>query len=218
MARIRSIKPEFWVDDQMVDLSSWARLLFIALWNFVDDDGLIEFKPKRIKMQVFPADDVDVTAELDSLISMGRLTVLDSDQGPVLWVTNWSRHQVVNRRTPTKFTGLPAPFSVSDAGVDSESSVLKGREGKGKEGKGREGTIPTNLQISNEQREWARTTVPSVNLDLEHDAFYTYWSAGAGRGKVKKSWDLTWKTWMRTAHKDNLARGWKPKPIDWMNR
>jgi len=67
----------------MVELSPWARLLFIALLNFVDDEGLIEYKPKRIKMQVFPADSVSVQGELDALIESSRLEVVSSDHPDV---------------------------------------------------------------------------------------------------------------------------------------
>lgn len=134
MARIRTIKPEFWVDDVMVELSLEARLLFIGLWNFVDDEGYIEDKPKRIKMQVFPADDVLIEDSLSALCASGRLQAFDSDQGPLLRVANWERHQTINRATKTRFTGITArttPDSLSNPGVVSERSVLKGKEGKG---------------------------------------------------------------------------------------
>ena len=45
----------------MVELSFPARLLFIGLWNFADDEGRLVYSPKRLKMQIFPADDLDVS-------------------------------------------------------------------------------------------------------------------------------------------------------------
>ena len=39
MARIRTIKPEFWASEQVMDCKPVTRLLFIGLWNFVDDFG-----------------------------------------------------------------------------------------------------------------------------------------------------------------------------------
>ena len=39
MARIRTIKPEFWTDEKVVTLPFEARLLFIGMWNFCDDEG-----------------------------------------------------------------------------------------------------------------------------------------------------------------------------------
>ena len=208
MGRIRTIKPEFWVDDQIVELPYEARLLFIGLWNFVDDEGLIEFKPKRIKMQVFPSDKVDVQKQLDSLISTGRLTVLDSDQGPLLWVTNWSRHQIVNRPTPTKFTGLPAPFSVSPHGALSESSVLKGKEGKGREGiSGEPKPIPSDWVPTDEHTKLARER--RVDLMLEAARFRAH--AEANDRKLVR-WNAGFNQWLLKAEPAKVV------PVDWMNR
>ena len=141
LARIRTIKPEFWVDDVMVELPLETRLLFVGLWNFVDDEGFIEDKPKRIKMQIFPADDVLIEDSLSALVDSGRLHAFDSDQGPILQVANWSRHQKINRPTPTRFTGITPKNgrdSVSTHGYVSEHSRGKGKERKGRERKGKE--------------------------------------------------------------------------------
>jgi hypothetical protein len=142
MARIRTIKPEFWVDDQIVELDFVARLLFIGLWNFVDDEGYIEFKPKRIKMQVFPADALDITGLLQSLLESSRVEEMDSDQGRLLKITNWERHQKISHSAKTRFTGiravssLNAPEASGAVPKSPEPSALKGIEGKGIEGKG----------------------------------------------------------------------------------
>jgi hypothetical protein len=142
MARIRTIKPEFWVDDQIVELDFTTRLLFIGLWNFVDDEGYIEFKPKRIKMQVFPADDLDVSEILRNLLEASRIELFDSEQGQLLKITNWDRHQKISHPTPTRFTGIERASSLSAPELSGslrnvpDRSALKGKEGKGKEGKG----------------------------------------------------------------------------------
>lgn len=157
MARIRTIKPEFWVDDVMVELPPLTRLLFIGIWNFVDDDGYIEAKAKRIKMQVFPADDFAPESSLKALVDAGRLIECSSDQGPLLKVANWARHQRISHPTPTKFTNIreiprdSAPASVNTperSGEVSEPSALKGKEGKGKEGKG---SLSFSSEVPNEQ-------------------------------------------------------------------
>ena len=38
--RIRSIKPEFWRSDDIAQLDISARLTFIGLWSYVDDNGV----------------------------------------------------------------------------------------------------------------------------------------------------------------------------------
>lgn len=208
MARIRTIKPEFWVDDAMVELSPWARLLFIALLNFVDDEGLIEYKPKRIKMQVFPADSVSVQGELDALIESSRLEVVSSDQGNLLHVVNFRRHQAINRPTPTRFTGLPADFSLSTPLLVSESSSWKGKEGKGKEGNvGRSIPIPSDWQPTDEHAAKAREL--RVDLKREAEAFRLH-AQSVDRRVVR--WNAAFSMWLTKAKPG-------PKPaVDWMNR
>jgi hypothetical protein len=39
--RIRSIKPEFWDSPSTASASVRVRLLFIAMWNWADDHGVL---------------------------------------------------------------------------------------------------------------------------------------------------------------------------------
>lgn len=103
MARIRTIKPEYWIDEKVVELGPWARLLFIGLWNFADDQGYIDDKPKRIKMQVFPGDNLDVAELLAELVEIGLLDRYDSPVGPVLHVRNWGKHQRIDKSSQPRF-------------------------------------------------------------------------------------------------------------------
>ena len=67
MARIRSMHPGQWTDEAFVSCSPMARLLAIALRNVADDQGVFEWKPLGLKMQIFPGDSVDVVALLAEL-------------------------------------------------------------------------------------------------------------------------------------------------------
>ena len=60
--RARNIKTGFYKNDQLAECSLAARLLFPGLWMMADRDGRLEYRPKRIKAEVFPYDDVDVSA------------------------------------------------------------------------------------------------------------------------------------------------------------
>ena len=64
MARARNIKPSFFTNEDLVELPFEDRLLFIGLWTLADREGRLEDRPKRIKMAVFPADNVDVDAQV----------------------------------------------------------------------------------------------------------------------------------------------------------
>jgi hypothetical protein len=125
MARIRSIKPEFWTSEQVLECSTNARLLFIGLWNFCDDHGRHTFAPKQIKALIFSADDfttAHIEAMLGELITQGLIRRYAVADKQYLEVTGW-HHQKIDKRQPPKF---PAP-SPNDSGVvvDHSSNVRR---------------------------------------------------------------------------------------------
>lgn len=60
MARIRTIKPQFWDDLKIGRLSRDARLLYIGLWNFADDLGVVIADPVWLKSKIFPYDKIQL--------------------------------------------------------------------------------------------------------------------------------------------------------------
>ena len=106
MARIRSVKPEFWSDEKIVELSAFARLLFIGLWNFSDDSGRMIFSPKRIKMQIFPADNLDISQLLGEIRGALLITIYSIDNIEYLQINGFAKHQKIDKRTASK---IPPP-------------------------------------------------------------------------------------------------------------
>lgn len=102
MARIRTIKPEFWTDEKIVQLPYQARLAFIGMWNFCDDEGRLMDEPARIKMQVLPADDVDMEIVLEILIAAGLIERYESEENSVLVIKNFLEHQVISHPAKSK--------------------------------------------------------------------------------------------------------------------
>jgi len=137
MARIRSIKPEFWASEQVMECSPTARLLFIGLWNFCDDAGNHVASAKTIKAEIFPGDDIsstDVQRMLDELSSNSLIAFYANGDKQYLHVTGWKKHQKIDRPTFKH-----PPYSDSDRrGLDESSPPEgKGEEGRGEEGKGK---------------------------------------------------------------------------------
>lgn len=97
MARARNIKPGFFRNADLVELSFEARLLFIGLWTLADRDGRLDDRPKQIKMELFPADSVDCNALLDDLAATGMLARYSVDGKRYLQVVNFSKHQNPHR-------------------------------------------------------------------------------------------------------------------------
>ncbi len=103
MARIRTIKPEFWTDPKIVALPFEARLLFIGLWNLADDHGLLDYDPDRIKLQIFPADMVDVAELLDILMIDGFISILSLENSKeAIEIVNFNVHQKIDHPSKSK--------------------------------------------------------------------------------------------------------------------
>ena len=60
MARIRTIKPKFWDDTKIGRISRDARLLYIGLWSFSDDIGVVIGDTIWLKSKIFPYDQIQV--------------------------------------------------------------------------------------------------------------------------------------------------------------
>jgi len=56
MARMRTIKLEFYTDEKICRLSHSERLLFIGMLNFADDNGVGQADPTLLRVAVFPKD------------------------------------------------------------------------------------------------------------------------------------------------------------------
>ena len=109
MARIRSIKPEFWTSEQVMECSLNARLLFIGLWNFADDCGRLPLSPRTIKAQVFPGDEMSSDIILGMVYELslnGLLLNYAVDGKEFLQITGW-QHQRIDKPQPAKY---PAPI------------------------------------------------------------------------------------------------------------
>ena len=131
MARIRTIKPEFWTSEQVMECSPLARLLFIGLWNFCDDAGRMALSPKRIKAQILPSDDItaaDVLGMLRELSENGLIRFYVVGDKELLAVTGW-HHQRIDKPQKPQTPEPPDPHSPNDPGTFDV-----GRE-KEKEGK-----------------------------------------------------------------------------------
>ncbi|MCA3000293.1 MAG: hypothetical protein ING75_17025 [Rhodocyclaceae bacterium] len=93
MARARNIKPSFFKNPELVECSLEARLLFIGLWTLADREGYLEDRPKRIKMELFPGDDVDVNRCLDELDEHGLIDRYTVGESRFLHVCKFLKHQ-----------------------------------------------------------------------------------------------------------------------------
>lgn len=114
MARIRTIKPEFFTSLTIANLTLEARLTFVGLWTHVDDEGRCVDDARLIKAAVWPLDDrvsADVERDLTQLTEYSLILRYKVGGRSYLAVRSWREHQRINRPTPSK---LPAPPETPD--------------------------------------------------------------------------------------------------------
>lgn len=107
MARARNIKPAFFMNEVLVGLPFEYRLLFIGIWTLADREGRLEDRPIRIKMEVFPADNVDVDAGLQALHDAGFILRYQVESTRYIQVITWAKHQNPHHREAS--STIPAP-------------------------------------------------------------------------------------------------------------
>lgn len=107
MSRSRNIKPGFFKNDLLVELAFEYRLLFVGLWTMADRDGRVEDRPTKIRMEIFPADAVDVDAGLSALHDTGFILRYEVDGKRYIQVLAWSKHQ--NPHMKEAKSTIPAP-------------------------------------------------------------------------------------------------------------
>lgn len=146
MARIRTVKPELWTDEDFIDLSMPARLMFIASLNFADDYGVLADKPRTLAARCLPFDAVDAIEVVDELVDAEFYVRCQSPDGSkVLVIRTFAQHQKIDKRTKGRW-GDPAEW---DSGTihdkeppipphPAESPQLPPENAHGMEGNGRD--------------------------------------------------------------------------------
>ncbi len=116
MARIRTIKPEFWDSPSVAKASPWARLLFIAMWNWADDYGRGTANLKELEGFVFPNDDrfwnesgntVTFRSLMAEVSECFGVVLYEVENRPYFAIPTWDSHQRNEKRA--KQSKHPAP-------------------------------------------------------------------------------------------------------------
>jgi PAS domain-containing protein len=166
--RIRSIKPEFWRSDDIASLDWETRLLFIGLWSYVDDNGVGIDRLASIAADLFSGDlerdppetFARVSRGLQTLSEAGRITRYTVENKAYLEITNWSKHQRIDKPNKPRF-----PRSDDDAAVfrDTLARVTE-KEAPGTEEQRNRGT----------EEQGIKAPAPAVLASVFDDA-WTHW-------------------------------------------
>ena len=154
MARIRTIKPEFWDSPGTAQASFRARLFFIAMWNWADDWGVGLATPKPLIGFAFPNDDQISTADFPSLAKEVEkcfdVHFYTVDGRRYYSIPSWDIHQRTERKakrlnpTPDMAASLvntgesETPTVAAD--LPTEAKEVQAWEREREQGKGNRGT------------------------------------------------------------------------------
>lgn len=211
MAKIRGFKPDLWTDEDFVEVSPFARLLWMGMWNFACDNGHLADKSKQIKMRVLPTDDVNCAELLRELEAQGLIERADE------WITipNLTRHQKVDRRYFTTCQKPECGQPVSNpqpetrrAHAETTTGTRRGHAGTLGDGdgevKGSDGDrsarkrastpIPDDWAPTKTHQDYAKTS----RLDVEREAF-KFRNHAVANDRRQVSWNAAFSNWLAKA-------------------
>lgn len=82
--RSRNIKHSFFRDAKVVSVSFEARLLFLGLWGLADYKGRLVYIPIELKMEIFPADNVDIEKSMEELRASKLIDIYHDHSGSAI--------------------------------------------------------------------------------------------------------------------------------------
>lgn len=171
MARIRTIKPEFFTSEDIVSLSPYARLLYIALWCESDREGRMSWKPRTFKMRYFPGDTLDIESLCQEILDLGLVKLYGEGYA---YIPAFHAHQHVNPREQA--SQLPSPrdddaMTTREHRVDDASGTREPRDSDAQVGrKERKGKEHASARDALFARFW-KTYPNKVGKDAARKAF-----------------------------------------------
>ena len=191
MPRIRTVKPEFFLHEDLFDAERETglplRLAFIGLWTACDREGRFKWRPRTLKSQVMPHDDIDFSRVLDALGTRGFVVKYASEGVEVGWIPSFTRHQVINNREsasslppPPLTVGTQQVARVDDASITREARVQEStvhaqgeRKGKERKGEGKE----VDLSLHPTLEEVTQTCQAKGYRSINPTEWWAYWDS-----------------------------------------
>lgn len=123
MARARNIKPSFFQNEDLAELTPITRLAFIGMWTIADFKGCIEFRPKRLKVQLMPYDDCDFEVIANDLDKSGLIAIYSVSGQRYIKITSFEKHQ--NPHKNERESGSDIPDYAPEASIHAGSQTIQ---------------------------------------------------------------------------------------------
>ena len=111
MSKIRTVKPELFRHEHLFEAEQISelplRLIFIGLFTVVDAEGRFRWRPRQLKLDILPYDEINFTAALSALVEFGFVEHYEYGGEYYGHIPTWHKHQSINQREPESV--LPDP-------------------------------------------------------------------------------------------------------------
>lgn len=111
MSKIRTVKPELFRHEQLFEAEQRSgfplRLLFIGLFTVLDAEGRFRWRPRQLKLDILPYDDINFSEALNALADFGFVHRYEFEGQSYGYIPTWHKHQSINQREPESV--LPDP-------------------------------------------------------------------------------------------------------------
>lgn len=218
MARSRNIKPSFFTNETLAEVSAIGRLLFAGLWTVADREGRLEDRPRKLKVELLPYDECDIESLLNSLQKLGFIQRYQVSDKQYIQVLNFTKHQNPHMKeaastipAPDKHDASPAltlnplPLTLNPLPrVEAAEASDKPKAVKGQ----RLEAFLESTGVDATAQEWGNWSkaegMPVPMIDAEMAKFRDYWKAVSGGKGCKADWPATWRNWSRRALEAHL--------------
>lgn len=213
MARIRYLKPDFFKDEDLAKLPVETRLFFAGLWCLADRAGRLEDRPGRLKIEIFPYDDIDVERCLQQLAEPKKnsgqpfINRYQTDKQRYIQIINWNKHQRPHHTEKESQIPPTTPLMEKGMGMGMEKQLKASTELSN-------GAVtvkqPLNKQYTEKEVEDACIVngIPDTNAQSYFDHFNAQgWVRANGQpiknlqSHVKRMWDAARNCWVFDAKK-----------------
>jgi hypothetical protein len=140
MARIRSIKPDFFrhealQDAEIANPGKYPMMVFAGLWGHCDSKGRFEWRPRQLKLDILPFLPFDMAETLEILAKSGMVNRYEVDGKSYGEIPTFEKHQRLSGKEVTEGEKHPEP----NGEATGKQSGSNRDEQESQEGKGREG-------------------------------------------------------------------------------
>lgn len=201
-----------------------SRIAFAGLWTLADFKGCLEWRPRRIKLDVLPYDDFDMevaAAEMEKAGLIYRYEVGGKQYIKIITFTEHQNPHKQEREAGSKIPDYDPSLSVANTLVDevpnnigssSEVNVLipdslnlipDSLSGENPPQPKEKKPTLESLTVTDELRTWAKDNGISADLDLETEQWRDHHRSAGTKIKDAKA---SWRKWMRNTLKFSQSK------------